>query len=581
MDESPHAAAYGLACEACARAKCKCVVQSGGRCERCGRLDKICQPTKSKRQLKSSDRVHNSRVEKSRSDVDVSRLERKLDQLVAQLKGQQQSLASPSNSDASTLIPSPVHSDDISPTEAEETFMRFRRYNAKFFPYLSLPGSARELQRDRPALWACVMAISARQRAKQHERIARVQEMLSTRILVRAEGSIDLLLAVLCFIGWAHMAGKHPVTIKATITIFAQLAVAMVYELRLNTQVASDPPQLTCIPPVHMRPPQRPPRTLEECRAVMGTFVVISTFTTAFKRSEPMRWTSHMQDCLAQIEAQDDDPLDRTLVHCVRIQLIADKAMKAASHDVNVDPYDSLRPPPSLFAQEMLTQLGTLKSAMVDALSQDATVQLQLHAASISINELALYGDPTAVRLPNIHRTRHLHACTQAIKSWCDVFLSIPIAEINGMCTSNMMQMRHVMGLLYVLTNIDEPGWTKEDAASIIDLYSMLDQLAENFAQVPAAIDFRGDIDTAGYEDHWWTHVANTVRTLRSLWSGQDERGNVAMGGAFPSSSSTAGVGAAGAGVATTGEAINLEGMEFDIPGLDWLMDPAMMGFTM
>jgi hypothetical protein len=92
--------------------------------------------------------------------------------------------------------------DDISPAEAEDNFMRFRRYNAKFFPYLSLPGTARELQRDRPALWACVMAISARQQAKQHERIAQVQEMLSSRILVRAEGSIDLLLAVLCFIGW-------------------------------------------------------------------------------------------------------------------------------------------------------------------------------------------------------------------------------------------------------------------------------------------------------------------------------------------------------------------------------------------
>lgn len=130
IEESPHAAAYGLACEACARAKCKCVVQPGGRCERyvesrsiiylsmqltcsqysCDRLDKICQPTKSKRQLKSSDGVRNSRIEKSRSsDVDVSRLERKLDQLVAQLKGQQQSLASPSNSDASSLIPPSVH----------------------------------------------------------------------------------------------------------------------------------------------------------------------------------------------------------------------------------------------------------------------------------------------------------------------------------------------------------------------------------------------------------------------------------------------------------------------------------------
>jgi len=196
-------------------------------------------------------------------------------------------------------------------------------------------------------------------------------------------------------------------------------------------------------------------------------------------------------------------------------------------------------------------------------------VQLQLHAAEISINELALYGDPTAVRSPNIHRTRHLYACTQAIKAWCDVFLTVPIADINGMCTSNMMQMRHVMGLLYVLSSIDEPGWTKQDASSIIDLYTMLDQLANNFAQVPAAIDFRGDIDTAGYDDHWWTHVANTVRTLRNLWSAQDERANVAPG---VSSSSTAS--------ATAGDVINLDGMDFDIPGLDWLMDPAMIGFT-
>jgi hypothetical protein len=143
-----------------------------------------------------------------------------------------------------------------------------------------------------------------------------------------------------------------------------------------------------------------------------------------------------------------------------------------------------------------------------------------------------------------------------------------------------MMQMRHVMGLLYVLTNIDEPGWTKADASSIIDLYTMLDQLSNNFAQVPAAIDFRGDIDTANYDDHWWTHVANTVRTLRNLWSGQEERGNLALGGACSLSASTGAAGAAGAAT-TTGDAINLEGMEFDIPGLDWLMDPAMMGFTM
>lgn len=65
----------------------------------CERLGKICQPAKSKRQLKA-DGARNSRVEKARSD-DVSRLERKLDQLVAHLKGPQHNLASPSSSDAS------------------------------------------------------------------------------------------------------------------------------------------------------------------------------------------------------------------------------------------------------------------------------------------------------------------------------------------------------------------------------------------------------------------------------------------------------------------------------------------------
>jgi hypothetical protein len=61
------------------------------------------------------------------------------------------------------------------------------------------------------------------------------------------------------------------------------------------------------------------------------------------------------------------------------------------------------------------------------------------------------------------------------------------------------------------------------------------------------------------------------------LWSGQEERGNLALGGACSLSASTGAAGTA----ATTGDAINLEGMDFDIPGLDWLMDPAMMGFTM
>jgi hypothetical protein len=72
----------------------------------CDRLDKICQPTKSKRQLKTDGARSLSRVEKTRSD-DVSRLERKIDQLVAHIKGPQQNLVSPSSSVESGFFTSP------------------------------------------------------------------------------------------------------------------------------------------------------------------------------------------------------------------------------------------------------------------------------------------------------------------------------------------------------------------------------------------------------------------------------------------------------------------------------------------
>lgn len=46
------------------------------------------------------------------------------------------------------------------------------------------------------------MAVSSRQTTKQRDRISRVQEIMSTHITVNTEASIDLLLALLCYIEW-------------------------------------------------------------------------------------------------------------------------------------------------------------------------------------------------------------------------------------------------------------------------------------------------------------------------------------------------------------------------------------------
>lgn len=128
--------------------------------------------------------------------------------------------------------------------------------------------------------------------------------------------------------------------------------------------------------------------------------------------------------------------------------------------------------------------------------------------------------------------------------------------------------MRHAIGLLYVLSTIDEPGWRKDDVSDIVSLYPTLDRLANVLSQVPAAVSEQQDIDSSDYADHWWTHVASTIRTMRAIWAGQDELGNSVV----PELISAA------FGDGGTSNAV--DGTELDFSGLDWLMDPAMMSFA-
>lgn len=88
-----------------------------------------------------------------------------------------------------------------------------------------------------------------------------------------------------------------------------------------------------------------------------------------------MRWTAHMQEFLNELEVRREDPIDEILVQCVKIQLIAEKAMKLESYDANTELDASLHPPPHLFAQELLSQLSQLRASMPDAVAHNGTSQ--------------------------------------------------------------------------------------------------------------------------------------------------------------------------------------------------------------
>jgi hypothetical protein len=228
MQAADETAAYGSACEACARAKCRCITRGHGeRCERyvndavsikehvvsdlslilcsCNRLDKTCSPSTTKRRLKP-DNVRHGRVSKSHGVPGASRIERKLDDLVTMLSSRSADtpMAIRSSMNEKEILSLELQYPELTASEADAGLATFAAHMFKFFPFVYIPPNtnAGELRTQRPFLILCMAAISSKQAERQRELFGMMRETIAQKLVITVEPSIDLLLGLLTFLGW-------------------------------------------------------------------------------------------------------------------------------------------------------------------------------------------------------------------------------------------------------------------------------------------------------------------------------------------------------------------------------------------
>jgi hypothetical protein len=90
------------------------------------------------------------------------------------------------------------------PEEAEVLLNRFRQMTP-CFPFMVLPASttARDLLRERPFLYHCIMAVSCQSPRKQIAFGEEMMQYLGEQMLVKGQKSLDLLLGILTYAGWS------------------------------------------------------------------------------------------------------------------------------------------------------------------------------------------------------------------------------------------------------------------------------------------------------------------------------------------------------------------------------------------
>ncbi|KAK7954855.1 Zn(II)2Cys6 transcription factor [Apiospora saccharicola] len=249
---------YGQACSNCSHAKCRCIPQGSGVCERCQRLKKQCTPAPNVRKRKPKTPTSTSKR---------ARIEEKLDDLVSLLQSQNAAKALtdlggsgrasvsspasqawapasveanvepgcptsglPSTSLPSGTIPGPEVSSlrgsglpprnaasydtpesltdsnevgGLSCAEAEVVLQIFRTKRLRHLPilYIPLEVTAAEFQREHPFLWLTIRAVCSQSVKEQNFLADKIRQIIAKRTIVDCDRDLDMLQGLLVFLG--------------------------------------------------------------------------------------------------------------------------------------------------------------------------------------------------------------------------------------------------------------------------------------------------------------------------------------------------------------------------------------------
>lgn len=135
------------------------------------------------------------------------------------------------------------------------------------------------LRRDRPILWQCIVAVSTKSLSRRQALGLHLRSLFAEKLVVQHERSLDLLLGLLAYMGWANLQMGAQ---KLFLCMYCHLLTALVQDLGLDQapKGSGEPHPMSCIKPrgLAMRLSFPVATTMEARRASVAAFVITSEY---------------------------------------------------------------------------------------------------------------------------------------------------------------------------------------------------------------------------------------------------------------------------------------------------------------
>ncbi|KAI0385678.1 putative C6 transcription factor [Hypomontagnella monticulosa] len=393
-------------------------------------------------------------------------------------------------------VPNPsTNPYEPSADEAEKALNVFRSQMVKHLAFLHIPPdvNAQQLRQTKPFLFRAIVAVTSTSTQDKLVLGKELKQILAENAVVENQSSLDLLLGVLVYVAW----GWDPFLTKdGTVSRLMMLAISLVGNLRFNKPLPQDVHMIGPITPgfparCRIGPEDPEQLHLERQRAVLGCFVLSSIISSYYAQMDAMRWTPKMEEGLQAISLNEDCPTDQTFAFQVRLQLLAERSVHAREQQEasNSNP-NKASLPAFLYLNALRAQLQELRGSLSPVLERQEFIIAQIHYVELSINEAAhtANSDAPLLTTTGIDGTGHvsdferiecLWRSVTAIKSWLDIFLSLPPSEFRGFSFLLWAQMARCVVILYRLSTLEDPAWDRKAVRNVIDLPLVLDQIAE------------------------------------------------------------------------------------------------------
>ncbi|CAG9989781.1 unnamed protein product [Clonostachys byssicola] len=466
------AAKWGAACAACATAKAKCIRSNPdveSKCDRCERLLKNCTKqvhrVRKKRQVKPSrtarieERLDNlTNILQSSGDLSKAGIDR--DTLRLALEGKSDTPEKFEASEGPWAVPElfnshapgtclcrPITGEAPPPPDTDDNLLDlYRRELMPLNPFVVVPPTinAAGLAETKPFLMAAIKTVASfRSLRSMRAQTYYLMKHLSDHILIRSERSLDLLQGLIVIISWY----QYHCFIHAQLSNLVGLATSLISDMGLTRPIYI---------PGQFDPNGPKAHTAEEKRAFAGVWFNASVVSIGFGRTDSLRFSKYLQQCLRDLEDANEEETDIDLVHLVRIQYLTDrinslKEMDRADSILDNTPLHLMSK--TTYINSYQTEINQMLERLPLRLKMNKIFMTNLHTAT-----LRLYEPPDGSKIPSLAEPQSTDTSSSALEdiyqsrnallAWFEHWLSVSVSSYYRQTLATCTQLIYAISML-------------------------------------------------------------------------------------------------------------------------------------